>query len=118
MNYYKNDIRHIKGDTYSCAMVLADFDQALDSVYFSCRDGENDDSELLFEAGLDDGISIVEYDIETNTRKYAIRIAPSKTANLQTGTYFYDLQVGINGDIFTIMRGHFIVEQDATRKEA
>ena len=118
MNYYSNDIRHVKGDTFSCAMVIEDFDQALDSVYFTCRDGQNDDSEILFEAGLNDGISIVEYDAETNTRKYAIRVAPSKTKNLQIGTYYYDLQVGINYDIFTIMRGKFIVEQDVSRKEA
>lgn len=117
MNYYYNNIRHIKGDTYSCALEIEDFDQEFDSIYFTCRDGQNDDSEVLFEAGLNDGISIVEYDAETNTRKYAIRVAPAKTKNLQVGTYYYDLQVGINGDIFTIMKGKFIVEQQATRKE-
>lgn len=115
MNYYSNDIRHIKGDTYSCAMVIEDFDQPMDSVYFTCRDGQNDDSEILFEAGLDDGISIVEYDEHKQIRKYAIRIAPSKTKDLQVGTYYYDLQVGINDDIFTIMRGKFIIEQEETR---
>lgn len=118
MNYYKNDIRHIKGDTFSCGMVIEEFEQPLDSVYFTCRDGQNDDSEILFEAGLDDGISIVEYDEHKQIRKYAIRVAPEKTKNLQIGTYYYDLQVGINRDIFTIMRGHFIIEQDVTRKEA
>lgn len=118
MNYYNNNIRHVKGDTFNCAMVIEGLDQALDSVYFTCRDGQNDDSEVLFEAGLGDGISIVEYDQETDTRKYAIRVAPAKTKNLQAGTYFYDLQVAINSDIFTIMRGQFIVEQDSTRKEA
>lgn len=118
MNYYSNNIRHVKGDTFSCGMVIDGLDQALESVYFTCRDSLNDDSEILFEAGLNDGISIVEYDEETETRKYAIRVAPAKTKNLQAGTYYYDLQVAINGDIFTIMRGEFIVEQDATRKEA
>jgi len=118
MNYYTNDIRHVKGDTFSCAMVIDDLGQDLDSVYFTCRDGQNDDSEVLFEAGLNDGISIVEYDENKDIRKYAIRVAPEKTKNLQIGTYFYDLQIGVNYDIFTIMRGRFIVEQDATRKEA
>ena len=117
MNYYKNDIKHVKGDTYNCAMVIEEFDQALDSVYFTCRAGQNDDSDILFEAGLNDGISIVEEDLETNTRKYAIRVAPAKTKNIQVGTYYYDLQVGINNDIFTIMKGRFILEQEATRKE-
>lgn len=117
MNYYKNDIRHVKGDTFNCAMVIEDFDQEFDSVYFTCRAGQNDDSDLLFEAQLGDGVSIVEEDQETGTKKYAIRVAPAKTKNLQVGTYYYDLQVGINNDIFTIMKGRFVVEQEATRKE-
>ena len=115
MNYYKNDIRHVKGDTYSCALELKDFDQALDSIFFTCRDVQNDDSEILFEAELYDGITVVDYDEETNTRQYAIRIAPSKTEGLQVGTYYYDLQVGINDDIYTIMKGQFIIEQEATK---
>ena len=115
MNYYYNNIRHVKGDTFSCGMIIEELGQDLESVYFTCRDGQNDDSEILFTAELYDGITLVDYDQETDTRKYAIRIAPSKTVNLQLGTYFYDLQIGINGDIFTIMRGNFIVEQDATK---
>lgn len=117
MNYYKNDIRHIKGDTFSCGMVIDELNQDLESVYFTCRDGLNDDSEVLFEASLGSGITLVEYDQETDTRKYAIRIAPAQTKNLQTGTYYYDLQVGVNTDIFTIMRGRFIIEQECSREE-
>ena len=116
MNYYENDIRHVKGDTYSCALIVEDFDQELYSVYFTCRDGQNDNSEILFEAGLGDGVSIVEYDAETNTRKYAIRVSPAKTKDLQVGTYYYDLQISVNYDVFTIMRGKFILEQDETKK--
>lgn len=118
MNYYENDIRHVKGDTYSCALIVEDFDQELYSVYFTCRDGQNDDSEILFEAGLGDGVSIVEYDAETNTRKYAIRVSPAKTKDLQVGTYYYDLQISVNYDVFTIMRGKFIIDQDETKKTA
>ena len=118
MNYYYNNIRNVKGDTFSCALKIEDLGEDLDSIYFSCRDGQNDDSELLFEASLDNyGISLIDYDAEKDIRTYGIRVAPEQTKNLQIGTYFYDLRVGINGDVFTIMRGNFIVEQDATRKE-
>lgn len=116
MNYYTNNIRHIKGDTFSCAMEIGGLGQDLESAYFTCRDGLNDDSEVLFEASLGYGITLVEYDQETDSRKYAIRIAPEQTKNIQTGTYYYDLQVGINSDIFTIMRGQFIVEQEISRE--
>lgn len=115
MNYYKNDIRHVKGDTYSSAMVIENLGQDLETAYFTCRENLNDDSEKLFVKSLNNGITQVEYDDENDIRKYAVRIAPSDTKNLQSGTYYYDLEIGINGDIFTIMKGKFIIEQDSSR---
>lgn len=115
MNYYRNNIRHIKGDTYSSALVIEGLEQDLDTAYFTCRDSLNDTSEILFQKSLTNGISLVEYDEENDIRKYAIRIAPEDTANIQAGTYEYDLEVGVNGDIFTIMKGKFIIEQASSR---
>ena len=118
MNYYTNNIRHVKGDTFSCAMEIDELGQDLESVYFTCRDSLNDDSELLFEVSLGNGITLVEHDQENDIRKYAIRIPPSATKDLQSGTYYYDLQIGVNSDIFTVMRGEFILEQEATQDTA
>lgn len=115
MNYYKNDIRHVKGDTYSSAMVIEDLGQVLDAAYFTCRENLNDNSQALFVKSLNNGISQVEYDETNDIRKYAIRIDPNDTKNLQSGTYYYDLEVGVNNDIFTIMKGKFIIEQDSSR---
>ena len=67
MNYYKNDIRHIKGDTYTFPFYVEGLNQDLDSVYFTCRDGKNDNSEILFEKCLNDGITFINYDEETDT---------------------------------------------------
>lgn len=117
MNYYKNNIKHVKGDTYSSALIVEGLGQALDSVYFTCRDSLKNDSTILFEKSLaDGGITQVEYDAEKDIRKYAVRIDPYDTRNLQAGTYFYDLQITVNTDVFTIMKGDFILEQDASRK--
>lgn len=117
MNYYRNNIRHVKGDTYSSGLIIEDLGQDLDTAYFTCRDSLNDNSDILFQCSLDDGISLVDYDEEKDIRKYAIRVEPSKTKNLQSGTYYYDLEVGVNSDIFTIMKGKFIIEQDSSRNE-
>lgn len=117
MNYYKNNIRHVKGDTYSSALTVENLGQNLDSISFTCRDSLNDDSELLFESTLDDGISLVEYDVENDIRKYAIRVDPNKTKNIQSGTYYYDLEIKVNSDVFTIMKGQFIIEQDSSKEE-
>jgi len=115
MNYYRNDIRQVKGDTYSSGLVIEELGQEVDTIYFTCRENLNDNAEILFQSGLNDGISMVEYDEENDIRKYAVRISPNKTRNLQSGTYYYDLEVSVNGDVFTIMKGKFILEQDATR---
>ena len=117
MNYYKNDIRHVKGDTYSSALTVEGLGQALDNVYMTCKDTLNDNSNILFEKKLNNGITQVEYDSEHDIRKYAIRVDPVDTKNIQAGTYFYDVQITINTDVFTIMKGLFIVEQEVTVKD-
>lgn len=117
MNAYINNIIHERGDTYSSAIVIEGLGQTVDSIYFTCRENLNDNAEILFQCSINNGISMVEYDEENDIRKYAIRIAPSKTRDLQSGTYYYDLEVGVNSDIFTIMKGKFILEQDATRED-
>lgn len=115
MNYYKNNIVNVKGDTFSCALKISGLDQDLDAVEFTCRDGLNDDSNVLFTCSLGDGISLVET-LEDGTRNYAIRVSPEKTENLQAGTYYYDEKVQINSDVFTIMKGRFVLEQDCSRE--
>lgn len=115
MNYYSNNIRHVKGDTFSCALIVEDLGQDLDGVSFTCRENLNDDSDVLFQCTLNDGISLVEYDEENDIRKYAIRVDPNKTKDLQSGTYYYDEEIRVNSDVFTIMKGRFIIEQDSSR---
>lgn len=115
MNYYKNNIRHVKGDTLAMALIVEGLGQEFESIYFTCRNNLNDDGVILFAKSLYNGISLIEYDEEHDIRKYMIRIDPYDTKDLQAGTYFYDEQVAVNGDVFTIMKGKFIIEQDVTR---
>ena len=117
MNYYKKDIRHIKGTTYSFGFIIEDLDQDLESVYFTCRENLNDDSEIIFEKSLEDGISLVEYDVENDIRKYIVRVAPEDTKEIQTGTYYYGLVINVNTDTFPLMRGKFILEQNSRKEE-
>lgn len=115
MNYYKNDIRNVRGDTFSHSIVVQGLEQDLEGVYFTCRDSLNDDSNVLFQKSLNNGITYLYYDEEKDERTYVVRVAPSDTNDIQAGTYFYDEQVIVNGDVVTIMKGRFIIEQDATR---
>lgn len=115
MNYYQNNIVNVKGDTFSCGLVVEDAGQDLEEISFTCTDSANDDAEVLFKCSLNDGISLVEYDEEKDIRKYAIRVAPEKTKDLQAGTYYYSEEIRINDDVFTLMKGRFIIEQDSSR---
>lgn len=117
MNYYKKDIIHEKGTTYAFGIIVEDLGQELDGIYFTCRDSLNDDSEVVFEKNLDNGITLTEYNEDDDIRKYIIRIAPEDTAELQSGTYYYGLSVEVNGDIFTVQKGKFILEQKNRKEE-
>ena len=112
MNYYKKDIRNVRGDTYSIGFIAENIDQAIDTVFFTCRDKLTDDSTVLFQKSLGDGITLTEH--TGDNYSYSVRVAPEDTKELQSGIYYYDLEIGINDDIFTIMRGKFIIEQDCT----
>lgn len=115
MNYYTNNIKHVKGDTFSCALVVEDLGQDLDGAFFTCRDSLNEDANILFQCSLNDGITLVEYDAEKDIRKYAVRVDPNKTKDIEPGYYYYDEEIRVNDDVFTLMKGQFIIEQDSSK---
>ncbi len=107
-----NNLRTVRGDTVQFAFEIENFTDELASAFFSVKK-ELTDSNYAFQKSLNDGISLVE------TGKWKVRIAPEDTENLPTGTYYYDLQIGVaNGDkvdIYTILKGKFDIAFDVTR---
>lgn len=103
-------ITMIKGDTLSFSVEIEDQNGNLidvDSAYFSCKKNITDDV-YLFQKVLGTGIT------RTEAGKYAVRVRPDETANAEAGKYFYDFQVGKNGDVFTVLKGILEIEQDVT----
>lgn len=98
-----------RGDTLSFCVEIEKLDQDLDSAFFTCKKNYTDESNVFCKS-LGDGIEKV--DIGT----YRVRVAPEDTKNLEVGKYFYDFQVGVNGDIFTILKGVLELEHDVTRE--
>ena len=103
-------IRMIRGDTLSFGIELMDengdpFAQDIDSAFFTCKSNLSD---TLFKKTLSDGIS------KADTGKYTVRVAPDDTRQAKAGKYFYDLEIGVNGDKFTIMHGVLELVQDVT----
>lgn len=105
-------IRMVRGDTLSFGLQLYDetgtsFGQDLERAYFTCKSNRSD-KRYLFKKSLSDGVSKV------GRGSYVVRVAPSDTADAKPGKYFYDLEIGCNGDVFTVMRGVLEIMQDVT----
>lgn len=110
MNNCKNmNLCMVRGDTLAFSFEVEGIN-TLDTAYFSCK-ANADDENYVFQKSLTDGISLVE------TGKYRVRVAPEDTSNIEVGSYYYDLEIGANSDIFTILKGVLKVEQDVTRGE-
>lgn len=107
-----NYIRMSRGDTLSFGIQVYDesgapFGQDLERAHFTCKSNRSD-TRYLFQKSLSDGIS------KMGQGTYVVRVAPSDTANAKPGKYFYDLEIGCNGDVFTVMRGVLELMQDVT----
>lgn len=110
----KTNLEMIRGDTLSFAFEV-EFDEApqkLEKVDFTCKMNFDDDANI-FRKSLSSGINFAKQD--GNKLYYVVRVAPEDTENLEAGMYYYDLQIELNGDVFTILSGAFKIESDVTR---
>lgn len=103
----KKNFELIKGDTLAFEFDIEDFNDDLASCYFSCKRNINDDN-YAFQKTLDNGITKIE------TGKYKVRVAPEDTKTLSTGRYYYDLQIGVGEDIYTILTGQINLKEEIT----
>lgn len=97
----------VRGDTLSFGIEYDGTTQDLDTAYFTCRNSESSEN-VIFQKSIGNGIEKVD------TGVYIVRVAPSDTKYIEPGTYYYDFQISINGDVFTLLIGALIIEQDAT----
>lgn len=102
------NIRLVRGDSLSFNIVMYGEIQELDSAYFTIK--KDYDSETLVQKSLSNGITVVEEGV------YAVRVAPEDTINLDIGRYYYDLQVGCENDVMTILRGILNLVYDVTKE--
>lgn len=102
----EKNISMIRGNTVAFGMEFLDLDQDLDSAYFTVKPSY--DGEIVFQKELGDGIEKVE------TGKYRLRIAPEDTEEVTPGMYFYDLVIGVNSDVYTIITGILDIGYEVT----
>lgn len=99
-----------RGDTLSFGIKLQGLGQDLDSAYFTCKTKiPNVVSTQVFQKSLNNGITKV------GDGEYTVRVAPADTADLNIDTYAYDLQIGVNSDVFTLTKGNLYIEEEVTQ---
>ena len=113
----KTNLEMVRGDTLSFAFEV-EYDEALqklDSAYFTCKENYDDDTPI-FQKSLGHGITLAKQ--EDGKLYYVVRVAPEDTVNVEPGHYYYDLQIGINGDVFSILIGSLKIHNDVTKVTA
>lgn len=104
---YEN-ITMTKGDTVAFNVIFEDKvgnPVTVDSATFTCK--KRLTGEIIFQKAIGSGIS-------QSGGMMNVRIAPEDTKEIDEGIYFYDFNIGIGNDVFTIKKGAFTVEWDAT----
>lgn len=108
---YEENVVMVRGDTMAFGLKV-EFDegvQNLDTAFFTCK-SNFDDYDVIFKKSIGDGIEIVGTDEKSVT--YRIRVVPNDTKYLEPGNYYYDFQIGVNYDVFTLRRGILKIEPD------
>ena len=105
---YQN-ITMTKGDTVSFNVeVRDDYGDVVtvDTADFTCKKRFHGE-EVVFHKYLNSGITQAD-------GLLLVRIAPEDTADLDEGLYFYDMQIGLGADRYTILKGVLTIEQNVS----
>lgn len=103
----EKNLKVIRGDTFSFGVEFEGLNADLDSAYFTIK--ESFSGENIVQKSLGDGITKVA------DGKYKVRVAPTDTVNLNSKNYYYDFQIGVDDDIYTLLYGMIELLPDVTR---
>lgn len=113
-NAIRRDITMIQNDTLSFAFQVQGLKgQTPNNIVFTCKE-TIETSNDLFSVDLSNNITLRDYDEDQDIYTYVVRIPPALTENIALGRYFYDLQLTVNYDIFTLMKGRLTIEYQIT----
>ena len=116
-NSIKRDISMVRGDTLSFGFQVIGLNGAEpDEILFSCKENLEDET-YIFSISLGNGIEKRSYEQASDTLTYGVRVAPELTAGVDFGKYFYDLQLDINDDVLTLMKGKLSIEWEVSENE-
>lgn len=100
------NITMVRGDTLAWDVYIDNLETSLSSAYLTAK-ANLEDAEPAFQVSLGEGITEIEGGVH-------VRVAPELTASLDPGSYFYDFQICIGSDIYTVMLGQIDIILGAT----
>lgn len=104
------DFTMTRGDTLAYNLKLEGLNQQpLTAAYFSVKTDKNS-PDYVFQRTLGNGITLAADDL------LIVRARPEDTAELEPNTYYYDLQITIGNDIYTIQEGKLIINKGVTEE--
>ena len=104
----RTNLSMVKGDTGNITVILEGFEGTFESAYMTVKANPADSAPIVFQKTLGNGITVQDED------ELLVKVAPNDTKNLTAGVYYYDIQVGANGDIQTVALGNLDIVQDIT----
>lgn len=104
----------VRGDTFAFDLRLNDVEpESVKAIYFTAKKKQTlPDSDAIFQKTIGDGITQDEEDIQL----WHVRVAPEDTTNVASGGYYYDIQVNIEDDVYTLFGGKIDIQQDTTAR--
>lgn len=109
MFHNKLNLEMTRGDTFGFGVDIVGIGQELESAYFTVKNNF-DDKDFIFQKSLNNGITLDSYSGDDYI--YRVRIAPSDTEELEPKKYYYDLEISVNGDRYTLLKGILEIEFD------
>lgn len=111
MTPVKKDIWMVRGDTLAFGIRITGLDQDLETAYFSIGQPHPQEDIIIVQKSLGHGIEKV------GDGEYSVRVAPEDTIQIAPKAYRYDLEIGVNDDVFTPFYGTLHVELGVTQHE-
>lgn len=104
LNAINQNIEMVRNDTLAFNFEIQGLQGDLPTdIIFYCTD--NPSNTAIFTLDTTSGITLENYDDETDTLTYSCRIAPEITENLDITRYYYDMTLIYDTDRITLMRG-------------
>ena len=108
-----DNLKMVRGDTFAFGFKITGLNQDLATAYFTCKENYDDETPI-FQKSLSDGIEKDEETSTEDTYYYKVRVVPADTKDVEAKNYYYDLEIGANDDIYTILKGILKIENDVT----